>query len=313
MDIAEQRRYYKTAAINLLLSNYLAEILKIFSRHNIRVIVLKGMDFIHNLYADIGMRPMSDIDILVKPEDLQRVHIILSELGYAAPRYTADMFEFSSPSSLNTVMYNLEIPDKPAVHVHWHLINTTWPVDSAIKYVDISRIWEHAQPIHIVGEPAFRLCPEHLLLYLAVHNLNHFFAKNILQVDIEKTLRAYKDNFDWDFFVAETRRFHLSFIVYCSLFRTCRNQGLYIEQLERLIPLGGFNRGQRIIGKLLDREKNDYLFCCLCYWIQEKGLLRKLSFGLRLVFPRRLVMAHSLNCRAADIRISDYLQRIFRR
>ena len=60
----------------------LLEILRELSRHEIEVLVLKGAALAHLIYDPPGLRPMSDIDLLVASKHLDAASRLLAELGY---------------------------------------------------------------------------------------------------------------------------------------------------------------------------------------------------------------------------------------
>jgi len=76
-----------TAARNILLLNHASLILLRLRAENIPVIALKGLFLLENTYKDVGARSMSDLDILVHREDLNRTVEILQGLGYQLSRY----------------------------------------------------------------------------------------------------------------------------------------------------------------------------------------------------------------------------------
>lgn len=77
-----EKNYYNTHFKNSLLYKELDNILKVFKKENIDAILLKGIYLAKNLYKDIGLRPMGDIDLLVKKEDLTRIFPIFDKRGY---------------------------------------------------------------------------------------------------------------------------------------------------------------------------------------------------------------------------------------
>jgi hypothetical protein len=60
----------------------LQELSVAFRRANLEVLVLKGIAFAYGLYPDPALRPSSDIDLLVAPEEMNAGQTILQELGY---------------------------------------------------------------------------------------------------------------------------------------------------------------------------------------------------------------------------------------
>ena len=63
----------------------LRDILDAFMQAGIKVIVLKGGALCHLIYPDPALRPMRDLDLLVKPEDALKAQQLLKQLGFTAP------------------------------------------------------------------------------------------------------------------------------------------------------------------------------------------------------------------------------------
>lgn len=76
-------RYLQSAVTALACERQLKEILSAFQHEEIQFIVLKGIAAAWSLYPDPAMRPVSDIDILVRPGDVAKSGIILEHLGYS--------------------------------------------------------------------------------------------------------------------------------------------------------------------------------------------------------------------------------------
>jgi len=83
---AARAAYRSTLARNLLLGAALDEALGALVDAGVAVQPAKGALFVELLYeGDAGARPMSDLDLLVRPEDLERAHGVMMELGYTWP------------------------------------------------------------------------------------------------------------------------------------------------------------------------------------------------------------------------------------
>ena len=99
-----QSQYYRTLYINLKLNHALKEILSQLNQNGIEVVLLQGIDLLQSVYDDIGLRPLSDIDLWVLPKDYHNLIPILTGLGYRpAPLYPntfkkrPNRFRFSHP------------------------------------------------------------------------------------------------------------------------------------------------------------------------------------------------------------------------
>jgi hypothetical protein len=74
--------YYQTLAQNTLMYQELERILKALDEAGIPVIVLKGAALAVTVYEDIGLRPMGDLDLLVKEEHLQSALSVMRSIDY---------------------------------------------------------------------------------------------------------------------------------------------------------------------------------------------------------------------------------------
>ena len=57
-------------------------VLREFQAHGIVCVLLKGADLIARLYGVWGLRPMADVDLLVRERDLPAIDRIVTGLGY---------------------------------------------------------------------------------------------------------------------------------------------------------------------------------------------------------------------------------------
>ena len=74
--------YYQTALHNTLLYERLGKIVDAFNTAEVPVILLKGAALAQNVYGNVALRPMGDLDFLVRKEKMSRAERLLVELGY---------------------------------------------------------------------------------------------------------------------------------------------------------------------------------------------------------------------------------------
>ncbi|MBI5876704.1 MAG: nucleotidyltransferase family protein [Chloroflexi bacterium] len=67
----------------------LAEVLHLFAREQIDVLVLKGAALAHLVYPSPDLRPMRDVDLLVRAPDAERAWRLLAQAGFALPESPA--------------------------------------------------------------------------------------------------------------------------------------------------------------------------------------------------------------------------------
>jgi len=78
--------YLQSSARNMHLYQELGKILERLRHDSIQVIALKGVHVAAAVYQNIALRPMEDIDLLVKQTDLLRAQEILVKQGYISPK-----------------------------------------------------------------------------------------------------------------------------------------------------------------------------------------------------------------------------------
>ncbi len=80
-----QGLYLRHRHANQIKAQVLAEILTAYQAAGIDSLVLKGAALAHLVYPEPGLRPMRDVDILVRTSQARQAQAILVELGFEAP------------------------------------------------------------------------------------------------------------------------------------------------------------------------------------------------------------------------------------
>ena len=189
----EQR--LRNALRDRLLRAELVTILHSLAGQGVGVILLKGAALAQTVYADIGLRPMFDQDLLVHPQDARRALRILAGLGYRREgleaRPDADLTYESQ------VLLRKQGLEDFAVEVHWSLFDSPYYQHS----LPMDWFWQTALPVQIGAASARVLCPEALVLHLCGHlRLHHGPAEATLLWlhDVAEVLVQYQDGIDWD-------------------------------------------------------------------------------------------------------------------
>jgi hypothetical protein len=146
-----------TKARNIIIYDELAKTLKQLNspacrslgagRSNIKTIVLAGAALAQTVYPDISLRPMSDIDLLVKGSDLALIEESLSALGYK--------LEMRRSSEVH---YQTNHPDF-TIHIDIH---------TELPYLDNKgndEVWSRIVKTTLSGVETHVLSPEDALIY----------------------------------------------------------------------------------------------------------------------------------------------------
>jgi putative nucleotidyltransferase-like protein len=189
----------------------LACLLKAFDRATVPVIPLKGTALAETLYPHPAMRPATDIDLLIRRDDLERTDALLHSLGL---RRLADehSFAFDVAHDRATVY---EAPS--GIHIDLH-----WALSSEPRYAwdeaSTTSVWDRAVRINVAGEAALALSPEDLLIYLAVHlAVHHALVGGLWFYDLYLLLERANATFDWDAVISRAARWRGSSAVYFVL------------------------------------------------------------------------------------------------
>ncbi len=161
----------RTVAANLRFLSVCREVLGAFRSASIPVIPLKGVLFALRYYGEIGVRPQSDVDLLVHRPDLSPAHEQLLRLGFdeAWPRaYYADHYHW--------VYRRGDV----LLELHWALKapGTCTP--------DLDRIWSEVCWRAAEGLEFLEMAPVDLLAYLAVNKAHQRFPALIDFVDLAR-------------------------------------------------------------------------------------------------------------------------------
>lgn len=218
--------HHRNVGKNLYFYAALCDVLKAFRENGIKVIVLKGAALAQTVYGNIALRPMSDIDLLVKKEDLPHAEKIMFDLGYVfeggKPRewYIENHFHLGYFHPERTIL----------VEVHWHIGRPSHPSRIAITDTGIiERWWERTRTVEISGMRTLVLCPDDLLLHLSLHFIKHRFISEgfkgpftsrgaLIQLcDIFQILKHYKNEFNWDRLRQEAEEYEITSLISSTL------------------------------------------------------------------------------------------------
>lgn len=168
------------------------------------VVVLKGGALGRSLYPSPGLRPYSDLDLLVPREQWQAAVTALGSLGYR-PDYGS--IPERSAGINAAIGYHLPLRGGPGngttVELHWALLagEGNWSSPA------LDWFWTQTEEC----APSFvQLAPTAQLLYLAAHAvLRHGrFARLIWFYDLHLLIERWGDRLDWDELLLRAREFH---------------------------------------------------------------------------------------------------------
>jgi hypothetical protein len=238
---------------------------------------LRGPALAELLYRDPSLRPFTDLDLLVREADLPRALHLLARLGY---RHLESGRSLSHELTWrHAASFTPGRPDELPIDLHWGLVD--YPGIAPTTAVHHSELWDRAARVETSGGAYLGLCPEDLLIYLALHwTIHHALAGLGWQLDLALLIRRQGDAWNWEVVAERARRWQIRRAIFYALREVRERFEVAIPPwlLARLRPAGP----RRILLDWLrqreeeHRERLDYLIPLL---VMDRGrdILRALS------------------------------------
>lgn len=217
--------YFCSAMCNRKVRDDAGAVLGALRRNGIEVAVLKGAYLAEAVYRDVALRPMTDIDLLVRSSELARAEKILVELGFGSGQRP----DVDATRALHHHLTPFKGTGTTTVEVHWNIEQPNSPFS-----IDIEGLWHRARPSVVAGVHVLGLGPADLLLHLCTHasyhhrfgiDHRHGIALKHLH-DIAFVATELRDEIDWTELVAianadgRARYIYATFVLVSAMFGT---------------------------------------------------------------------------------------------
>ena len=174
--------YYLTVRKNVKLLHALNTILEPLNQKGIQVVLMQGMALLQQVYRDVGLRPMKDMDLWVLPYNYQKLVDVLSRQRFERDRLYPNTYR----------------KGEIVLDIHTHLL---WADRIKARDYLLSKsqdeIFRNAVSVNVDGRKAMCLSPQDQVLYLGLHALKHNFDRLVWLVDIKSLVAEWKQS-DWD-------------------------------------------------------------------------------------------------------------------
>ena len=270
-----QTTYYKTAGFNLKLIHELKEVLFLVNQEKIRVVLLQGMDLLQQLYEDIGLRPMIDIDLWVLQKDYPAFIAILTRQGYKRDPIYRNTFRRGSTT----------------FDLHTHIL---WADRIQARKLLLNKgeedLYQRARLVDIEGQEALCLNPYDQVLYLSLHILKHHVNRLIWLADIKGLMEKWNGT-DWEALMnrakdlGQEKTLSYIFFLLANLFNfQLPPAAQQLVERKRLNVVEKRILRKRVTGGSLPFWAPVFLFS------SEKGMRKRFTYIFESMFPRPEVM-----------------------
>jgi hypothetical protein len=195
-----RRAFDGTALRNTFLFGRLEEALAVLAGSGIPAILLKGAALSRTIYAGLPVRPMGDLDLLVRREEAPAALAALHSAGW-------ETTEAEARDGL-ALAYEIEVglhkagPIVSMLEVHWGLLDSPFYQ----RKLPIDWLWETARSIRFGVQDALILGPEAQLLHLCAHLALHHRGEGPLWYhDIAALILAEGERVNWQELLARAQ------------------------------------------------------------------------------------------------------------
>jgi len=177
------------AQTSLFLTGEFLRLLEVFAAEGIPVIPYKGPVLAVTAYGNLGLRRMSDVDLLVRRQDIGRGVELLERLGF---RREGDLTPAQARFAVRYAYTFDFLHDKGLrVEMHWAPV----PRNMSIAW-NAEGVWERARSAVLLGRQMMVASPEDTLLMLCLHGLKSAWCTVGMLTDVHQWVGAHPD-LDW--------------------------------------------------------------------------------------------------------------------
>lgn len=196
---------------NILMTAELLEIVQLLQSKGIRTIVIKGPVLSQMIHGSITKRQFGDLDLLIAPEQMYEAVLILTSNGYAT-EYDIKFLKNKKLLQVGKDFPVRNIESSVLVEFHWRLFASRYIETNSINlfckdnyHCTINNI--SIETLHI----------NTMLLYLLIHGSKHYWERLEWILDIDKIIRTYTNDIDWQKITDYAEKLDVKFMFYLGL------------------------------------------------------------------------------------------------
>lgn len=190
------------------------EAVEALSEAGIDVILLKGAALAYTVYGGFSERPMSDVDLLVRPADAQRARDLLLTSAWA-PRFENDVDDLYEGMHHLPPMIDTRTP---ALQIGLDLHTELFAVHRSPYRFDAADLWLEARSVPGLPTRALVSSLENHLLHAALHHAwSHRLTGAAWRTFRDITAIAQQRGFSWDRFLEKVKQAGAADPTYWSL------------------------------------------------------------------------------------------------
>lgn len=194
-----QEKFYANVGHNLTLASELLKILELLTAHNIPVITFKGPVLAISAYANLSLRQVSDLDLLVEEKNFQKAVDLLVSQGYQLTVQVPWECHLTTENSFSSIDLHRQIVPK-------HLSCSLSP----------NYAWNHLKSLSFFEKKVPTLTPEACLLILCLNGTKECWRSLSRICDVAELIRSHPD-LDWQLIMTQSQKMGFKRLVILGL------------------------------------------------------------------------------------------------
>lgn len=183
----------------VILVGEMKRLVGLLQTNGIETLVLKGPALAYGIYGSLAARAFMDLDLMVRPADLERAWAILAAEGFTST-YNISRAHLPALMDSGNHLPLVGAGNHELVELHWAF----FPRSHATAF-DTQGAWERHVPLNIDDTTVQTLAPRDLIHFLCLHGTKHGWFRASWIADIAWFAAKYPA-FDWDDLVAQAAR-----------------------------------------------------------------------------------------------------------
>lgn len=184
---------HRITAQNLYVRHYFDKILSALAEGGVDVIPLKGLRFSERYYDHATARPTTDIDLLVRPEQVLESIRLIQNLGFEGP-YRFD------PRHFHCVLHKRDLAEFPCVvEIHWNIVK------DYTSHMDLQDLWNCSIPDRVHSTVRF-MSLNYEFYHICLHGANHNMDSLKYAVDVFQMIDKAGQGIDYAWLYDRAKR-----------------------------------------------------------------------------------------------------------
>lgn len=196
---ALREEFTDNSARNLALALELLAVTDLFSSHGICALPYKGPTLAQCIYGSLAARQMKDVDILVRPTDVDRAVSLLATRGYSP---MTRVLPSARRLGLEYQCVLTRPSDEIIIELHWSIVPR-----AMAPPVTFEDLWPNRLHTTVLGRPVPSPSHEEMLVVLCLHGSKHRWARLEWICGVAELVRSKP--LDWIGVVACAERWHV--------------------------------------------------------------------------------------------------------